>query len=160
MATGKTAVGRELATCLGRRLFDTDQLIEKQAGLSIPQIFKRYGEEHFRDLESRVIATLGGYPSGELVVSTGGGAVIREVNRQFFFQWGIVILLTASEEAILERVQKTGGRPLLAGGREKEKIASLWGERRSYYQQCHLEIDTTGRQSQEVAQEIVRLLGF
>ena len=160
MATGKTAVGRELAARLGRRLVDTDNLIERHAGLTIPQIFERYGEQYFRDLESEAISGLKRYPPGDLVVSTGGGAVIRDANRKQFFQQGIVVLLTASTEAILQRVHNAGGRPLLEGGKLKEKIESLWAEREPYYRQCHLEIDTTGRSPEETVAEIIRILGL
>ncbi|HHX87643.1 MAG TPA: shikimate kinase [Firmicutes bacterium] len=149
-----------LAARLGRRLVDTDNLIENNTDLTIPQIFERYGEEYFRDLESEVIAGLNCYPPGDLVVSTGGGAVIRETNRKHFFKQGIVVLLTASTETILERVRSTGGRPLLEGGKLKEKVESLWAEREPYYRQCHLEVNTAGRLPEETAAEIIGILGL
>ncbi len=160
MGTGKTAVGQVLAARLERCLVDTDEVIEKEAGLTIAQIFEGYGEEYFRDLESKVISGLGGYRPGSLVVSTGGGAVIREANRKIFFKLGIVILLSASTKAILQRVQATGERPLLEGEKLKEKIGALWAEREAYYRQCHLEIDTSDRRPEEVALEIIRILNL
>ncbi len=160
MAAGKTEVGRKLAARLGRRLIDTDRLVEKKAGLSIPQIFERYGEQYFRDLESAEILGLDPLHPEKLVVSTGGGAVLREANRAHLLRIGVVVLLTASTETLLQRIRDQKDRPLLEGEKLKERIESLWAEREPYYRQCHLEIDTSGGDPGEAADRIIQILGL
>lgn len=158
MGTGKTAVGRILAARLGRRFIDTDRLVEERAGLSIPLIFERFGEGWFREREAEVVASLTGHPPGALVAATGGGAVLREENRRVFRECGVVVLLTASPEAILRRVRREGGRPLLCGAEARERVLFLLREREPYYRECDLAVDTTGRSPARVAAEIARLL--
>ncbi len=160
MATGKTVVGRVLAGRLGRRFLDTDCLVEERTGYSIPYLFEHFGEEKFREREAEVIASLKEYPPGTLVVATGGGAILREENRRIFRGWGVVVLLTASPPAILRRVRRQGGRPLLQGKGARNKVLVLYREREPYYRECDLSVDTTGRVPERVAAEISRKLGF
>ena len=93
-----------------------------------------------------------------MVVSTGGGAVIRRANREFISRQGIVILLTASPETLIRRIKNTKGRPLLEEGDLEEKIKNLQAAREPYYRQCHLKIDTSGLGPEETAAKIIRLL--
>lgn len=160
MGTGKTAVGAILAQRLHRRLIDTDSLVEESTGLSIPSLFARFGEAYFRDRESEVIASLGRFPAGTLIVSTGGGALLRESNRELLRQNGVLVLLTASPLAILRRVTKTGERPLLVGPGARQKIIRLLKDRKECYSKYDLKFDTTGRTPQRVARDIIRELGL
>lgn len=158
MATGKSAVGKELAKRLGRVFIDTDVLVEEKSARPISAIFRERGEEYFRDLESEVIASLDRYRPGSLVVATGGGAVIRESNRKMLKKNGVLVLLTASPRAILRRVGQSGQRPLLAAQSTLDGINKLLAEREPYYRYCDISVDTTARRPERVAGEIITVL--
>lgn len=158
MGTGKTAVGEILAAALNRSLIDTDRLIEEKTALTVLQIFKQHGEAYFRDQESAVIAGLGKYPSGSLVIATGGGAVLQEKNMKLLSENGLIILLTASPRAILRRLSKTSQRPLLAGPGTAEKIKAKLLEREQYYRHYSFRVDTTGLAKKQVARKIINYL--
>lgn len=159
MATGKSAVGRELAARLERRFVDTDALVEEAVGLRIPEIFRVHGEAYFREQESAVIAGLGRFPPGSLVVATGGGAVLRESNLEHLRRHGLIILLTASVRAVLRRTGRTAGRPLLPGGGNRRRaVLALLQEREHCYRRCDLAVDTTNKRPPRVAAEIIRHL--
>jgi len=157
MGAGKSAVGPLVAESLGYTYVDLDRVIEQHAGMNIPDIFKNLGEDAFRDRESaalRDVATREG-----CVVSTGGGAVIREENRRLMAASGHVVCLSASPEAIVRRTKKgRSRRPVLGeGGDLLAQVTGLLEERTPYYQQCHHIIDTTDRPVTQVADEVVRL---
>lgn len=158
MGTGKSAVGRLLADRLKRPFVDLDGEIERTTGMSIPQIFAQYGEAEFRRLEKESvsrIATLKGH-----VIATGGGVVMDEENVQLLKSSGILICLTATPDAILQRILPTrSSRPLLLRGDPKERIAELMALRASYYAKADVTIDTTHRRPEEVAEEIIRSVG-
>lgn len=158
MGTGKSAVGEILARRLKRIFIDTDAVIEEKTGMSIADIFKNYGEEYFRNRESEVIESLRSYPSGSLVVASGGGAVIREKNRQLLRENAVIILLEASPRAIRRRVKKTGQRPLLADTCSVGEIRARLSEREQFYCFHDLGIDTTGRRPNRIAEGIITLL--
>ena len=156
MGTGKTETGIILARSTGRRFVDTDKLVEERAGKSVAEIFKESGEDYFRELESSALRNLNRYKAGTLVVSTGGGAVIRKENRETLRKSGIIINLTAGVEDILARTSETGSRPLLDVEDPEEKIRALLEERREAYSDCHISIDTTGLSPLKVAEKILR----
>lgn len=159
MGTGKTAVGKILAIRLGRSFIDTDRLIEQQTGCKITEIFETRGEKYFRDLETKTIRGLMSNQPGSLVVATGGGALIRPENRKILQQMGTLILLTASTRAITRRIRAQGGRPLLAGAKDPKKaVEALLAERAEYYSACDYPFDTTGKNLNRVAGEIIRAL--
>ena len=158
MGTGKTETGQILAERLDRRFVDTDQLVESEAGLSIPLIFEKHGEEYFRDLESDVLKKLSGYEPGSLVVATGGGVVLRTENRSLLKKLGFVCLLWASAEEIYRRVAKTGNRPLLNETDPFRIIIELLEAREACYRDCDFEIDTTAKTPQQVASTILSCL--
>lgn len=151
MGTGKSTVGRLLARKLGFAFVDIDELIENEAGLSVSDIFSMFGEARFRQLEMEAIERLAkGGLGNNLVVSTGGGAVVNEKNRSLLKGWGKLVCLTASPEEILRRVGNRADRPLLAGPDRQEKMARLLDERRGAYRDCDMEIDTTGKRPDDV----------
>ncbi|MDY6826640.1 MAG: shikimate kinase [Bacillota bacterium] len=158
MATGKSAVGKELARRLNRTLIDTDSLIEEMCGMTVAEIFARQGEEYFRERESEAVVMLDNYPAGSLVVSTGGGILLRRENRHRLKQKGLLVLLSASPQEILRRALKEGGRPLLEGSDPEGKIKELLTKRKNIYSGAAVEVDTTGRTVSEVANEIVNAL--
>lgn len=128
MGTGKSTLGRVLADKLGWDFVDTDHLIEQQEGLTIPQLFTKYGEAHFRTIESSVIEKV--MQRKGQVISTGGGAVLAEINRLKMKDNGYVVALFASVETISRRLRGDNNRPLLQG--KPEEVIPLMLERRKH----------------------------
>lgn len=152
MGTGKSTVGRLLAKRLGFEFLDFDELIEKEAGMPVKEIFSSHGEARFREFEARAIEKLAsGALGNSLVVSTGGGAVVKERNRSLLRSFGVLVCLKASPEEILRRVGNRPERPLLFGPDREEKLHTLLSERQTAYMDCDLEVDTTGLRPEEVA---------
>jgi len=112
MGAGKTSVGRALANRLQRTFYDSDREIEERCGVDIPTIFEFEGEEGFRDRESRIIKQL--TAESDIVLATGGGAVLRKENRQHLASRGHVILLSVELKEQIRRVSRDNKRPLLA----------------------------------------------
>lgn len=160
MGTGKSAVGKKLAHELGLGFFDMDELIEKETGKPIREIFKAEGEARFREIESRVIEKLtsGEYGTG-LVVSTGGGAVVDPENRRRLKGWGTLVCLKASVDAVLDRVEGNSGRPLLDRPDKREFVERLMAEREEAYAESDIMVDTTGRDIKGVVRWVKEHLG-
>ncbi len=155
MGTGKSTVGRRLARALGQGFLDLDELIEKEAGAPVKEIFSRHGEARFRQMEKEAVAKLasGGFGSG-LVVSTGGGIVLDPENREALKSWGVLVCLTASVDEVLRRVGRKDDRPLLKATDVRSRIESLLKEREDAYGDCHLTVDTTDMSVEEVVERI------
>lgn len=158
MGTGKSTIGRLLARRLDWQYRDTDLLIERISGRDIPTLFMDEGEDGFRRRETEAIL---GLSVGERqVISTGGGAITREVNTAALRGAGLVILLTARPEVISARVsQRPDQRPLLEGKEPPlARILRLLGERGPSYQRAaHYTVDTSDRPPTAVVEEILRL---
>lgn len=150
MGTGKTSVGRKIAESLGFQFVDTDELIEKAVGETIPAIFELRGEDSFRDLETEALRSAA---AGEdRVISTGGGIVLREENREIIAKSGYCIWLKAGAEAIFERVSGNDNRPLLRTENPKATIERMLAEREPIYEAtADLVITTNGLSVDEVA---------
>ena len=141
--TGKSTLGRQLARRRELPFFDSDAVIEHHLGMSIRSFFEAEGEAAFRDHEAEVIDTLTRGPSA--VLATGGGAVLRPVNRQHLRQRCTVIYLRSSPEQLYRRLRHDTKRPLLQGGNAFEKLQTLYAERDPLYRECaHFVIDTPG----------------
>jgi shikimate kinase len=153
MGTGKTEVGRILSRKLGYALVDADTEIEKEQGMTITEIFKQYGEPKFREIESNVIKRLS--ETKNAVISTGGGAVLRQENMDNLGKNGVIVCLTASPETILKRTGNNNDRPLLQVENPLQKIKELLEFRRPYYEKADIMIDTEGKSPLEVADEII-----
>ncbi len=156
MGTGKSSVGVELAKELGFRYCDLDSLISDEAGMTINRIFEQYGETHFRDMESSAIERISSQEN--LVISSGGGAVIRGKNRELLRSSGVMVNLQASAEEIYSRVHGDSSRPLLKNNMSLEKIGMMLREREPFYAEADLRIDTTGKKVEDVVREILRYL--
>lgn len=157
MATGKSAVGKILSQRLRRPFFDTDDMIEKQTGLSIAQIFTKAGEAAFRDLEAQTIGLVSVVP--DAVIATGGGVPLRPANMTELEKSGVVFCLTASPETVLERLRsEPATRPLLQGDEPLRRIQELLAERSAVYARCAHRVATDGKTPAEVADQILALL--
>ena len=154
MGTGKSVVGKKLSRILKRELVDTDKLIEKKAGKSIPEIFSEDGEEHFRDLESEVAKEVS--KNKNCVIITGGGIVLREDNIRTLRKNGILICLEASPEAIYERVKRDKYRPLLQVENPLQKIKDMLEYRKIFYDEADYFIDTSELTINEVVDEVIK----
>jgi shikimate kinase len=141
MGAGKTTVGRLLAKKLGRRFLDSDHEIEARCGVSIPVIFEMEGESGFRKRESQVIDEL--TQQTDLVLATGGGAVLAPENRQHLHERGFVIYLRANPHELWMRTRNDKGRPLLNTQDPKGTLEKLYEVRDPLYREtAHLVIDT------------------
>lgn len=156
MGTGKTSVGKCLARELNLKFIDTDDLIEKEAGICINEIFAKFGEEYFRRLESKVIAEVSS--DENMIIATGGGAVINPANLLALKKNGILVCLTASIDAILSRVGSGDERPLISGGDKREKISNILKSREPFYKKADVIVDTTTKSIKEVVEEILKIV--
>lgn len=154
MGTGKSTIGRSLSQILSYPLIDTDQLIEKQQGRSIPKIFEEAGEDAFRDMETALLRSLLNQ-SGH-IISTGGGIIVREENRQLLRKMGYVIWLVASPEEIHNRTSRNNSRPLLITKDPAGTIRKLLETRIPLYKECaHLAIETNQLNFDEITTGII-----
>lgn len=156
MGTGKTVVGKKVAKALNMKYIDTDEVIEKDAGRKIHQIFEESGEKHFREVETKVVKCVGLLDG--FVISAGGGVVLKKENMEELERNGMVICLTASPEVILRRTRNTSYRPLLNVEDPAGKIKELLEKRAPFYKRCSLMIDTSEKSTGKVAEEIIRFV--
>lgn len=145
MGSGKTTMGRALARQLGKVFVDSDEEIQKRTGVTIPHIFDIEGEAGFRQRESAVIRDLVG--RGNMVLATGGGAVLAEQNRVFLQHNGIVIYLKASVHDLWQRTRHDRNRPLLQTADPHAKLTELYQQRDPLYQQVADIVVHSGKQS-------------
>ena len=132
MGAGKTTVGRKLSGLLGRPFVDIDQELIRRTGVTISHIFEVEGEEGFRDRESRLLEEI--CQSDGQVVSTGGGIVIRQRNRERMRDAGRTIYLDIPPELLWERLKGCRNRPLLQGENPRARMEALLTEREPLYQ--------------------------
>ncbi|KQO26036.1 shikimate kinase [Acidovorax sp. Leaf78] len=142
--SGKSTVGRQLAHRAGVPFIDLDHRLEQTIGTTIRSFFEAEGEARFRDLESEVLAEVC-RGSGGMVLSTGGGAVLRAENRGVLRDFGSVLYLRASAEEIYKRVKHDRTRPLLQGGNPMDKLRELYTQRDGLYRETAHFIIETGR---------------
>lgn len=154
MGAGKSTVGRLLAGRLGRPFADTDALIEKDAGMSISEIFATYDERHFRRLEAEVVRQVAAL-RGQ-VVAVGGGAVLDPGNVTQLRSTSDLVLLDAPPDDLAQRLGDASARPLLAGEDVAERLDRLRMERAAAYSSAATAVvDTAGRSVEEVADVVL-----
>lgn len=155
MGTGKSAVGRRLATAFRYQFIDTDEVIEEKTHKRITEIFSEQGEEAFRRLESEVVIGLAERTG--CVISTGGGIVLDSKNLDLLQKNGILVLLRCRPEVIFKRVQKRAGqRPLLQKADPLSEIKRLLAEREPFYRRADITLDTSDMNLDDVVQQIKR----
>lgn len=156
MGTGKTTISHKLQQLTQAEEIDMDALIVEKNGMSINDMFEKYGEIYFRDRETDAVREISGY--APVIVSCGGGAVLRDENTQMMKKTGKIVLLTATPETIYERIKDSTDRPLLNGNMNVEHIASLMEKRRELYvNACDIKVATDGKTPDEIACEILKI---
>jgi shikimate kinase len=158
MGAGKTTVGALLAERLGWRFVDSDRVVEKQAGMTVAEIFERSGEAAFRAMEAAAIQKSA--ESEQLVIAIGGGALEMAATRRFLAERTdcLIVFLEASLETMIDRCAgHTDGpvRPVLA---DRSRLAERWSQRLPWYRQAHLTVDTGELSPDAVAECILREL--
>lgn len=159
MGTGKTSTGRMLAARLGAAFIDMDQRIEEEMGMSIPAIFEKKGESFFRSREKQLVKRLSARRNA--VISTGGGTVKDPENVAMLHRDGVIICLSASIDAVLERTGRRGQRPVLDQadqGDRREAVEKLMNEREALYKQADFTVDTSELSPLQVVETILRYL--
>lgn len=156
MGAGKSTVGRRLAARLGLPFVDADTEIEEAAGCSIPEIFERYGEAHFRAGERRVIARLLDGPVR--VLAAGGGAFMDPETRALIGRRGISVWLRAELDVLVERCGRRDDRPMLYGGDLHERLRQLIELRYPIYAEADIVIDSSEGPHEAVVEVVLRRL--
>ena len=153
MGTGKSSVSRLLAERLGFERVDLDEAIERRERCTISELFAEQGEDAFREIESEVLGELMAREKRQ-IIATGGGAVLRDGNRQVMQARGWVVALTADAERIIARVHADTSRPLLKGD-VRGRVTELLQTRKHAYDFADLKLDTSRLGVAEVADRII-----
>ena len=157
MGAGKSTIAKVLKEKLNVPLCEMDEMIAEQQKMAISDIFAQYGETYFRDLETQLVKDIS--EKDGVIVSCGGGAVLREENVSFMKENGRIVLLSATPDTIYERVRYSKDRPILNGHMNVEYIRELMEKRRSRYESvADLAVATDGRSVETIADEIIAKL--
>ena len=154
MGSGKTTVGRLVASRLGYRFLDLDTLIVENARKSIREIFHEDGEEVFRQIETETLYSL--REMHRLVIATGGGAPIRQENQEFFENLASTFYLEVSYNEFFKRTGQDHARPLL--DRTEKQLKGLYKSRLPVYRSLGQRILTDSRKPEDIAAEILKIL--
>jgi len=158
MGSGKTTVGRLLAIKLGMKFIDLDEVIKDRLGMEITEIFSNYGESYFRDVESQVVKEVFTGVDNS-VIACGGGVVLRDDNVRIINQNSVVVYLRISPYEAYSRLLSCRDRPLLNVSNRLEVINQLMRVREPLYlRTAHIVVDVDGRTSEDVVEEIIRML--
>ncbi len=157
MGAGKTTIGRQLAKHLNKTFYDTDHEIEKRTGVNIPLIFELEGEAGFRKREAAIIEELSQMQN--IVLATGGGAILIQKNRDNLKKNGTVIYLRANVRELWQRTRNDKNRPLLQATNSKEKLEQLFAERDPCYRDvATIIVDTGGQPVGAIVHHVEQLL--
>ena len=157
MGTGKTTIGRQLAKKLSKQFYDSDNEIEKNTGADIPLIFELEGEDGFRKRESQALQELVSLKN--IVLSTGGGAVLDEENRKLLSENGIIIYLKSTAEKLYKRTADDKRRPLLQTDDRLDKIKKILKDREPIYLSlANQVIETKNHSIKQITQNILDLI--
>lgn len=157
MGSGKTSVGRVLAKRLQKSFYDSDHVIEDRTGVKIPLIFEIEGEPGFRVRESAVVDELTALR--DIVLATGGGAVLSEKNRDRLRTRGTVVYLRASVRDLLNRTRHDKNRPLLQAADPRARLTELYEKRDPLYREvAHVTVDTGNQSVASLVNRLCQLL--
>lgn len=157
MGAGKSTVGKLMSAKLGLEFLDTDKRIAQRAGTDIPTIFDIEGEAGFREREEAVLAEIGEH--APMVVATGGGAVLREVNRNAMRATGTIVYLAATADELWRRLRRDRTRPLLRQADPEGTLRSILGQREKIYRElAHHTVISDSQGAPKLADRIIQLL--
>ncbi|MFJ7953425.1 shikimate kinase [Lysinibacillus sp. NPDC096418] len=152
MGCGKSALGRRLSYLLKLPYYDMDHEIVRQQGMTIPEIFEKYGETRFREIETEFLEN---FRDEACIISTGGGVAIKEENRKIMRRSGLVFFLDASFADIYKRIQHDLNRPIVQSS-TKEELEELYHYRRKFYREAgHIQVLTEGRTIRQILEYLV-----
>ena len=151
---GQSTIGKRVATMLDLPFHDADYEIEQAAQMSVPELFKAYGEPAFRDLERRVILRL--IKQGPMVLATGGGAYMNDETRHAIAENGISVWLNAELDVLMERVSRRQNRPLLQNDNPRAVMEKLMAERYPVYAKADLTVNSRKARRDVVARDVIR----
>jgi shikimate kinase / 3-dehydroquinate synthase len=157
--TGKTAIAPLVAEALGWQSLDTDALVEEDAGRSVGEVFEKDGEDRFRELEATALRSAA--QSENIVIATGGGALLAEANRRLMAGRGVLVCLQAQSREILSRLKDAGPvseRPLLTGPDPLAAVVDLKARRHKFYALADVSLRTDRQAPQQVAAAVVEAL--
>ncbi|TCT16907.1 shikimate kinase [Natranaerovirga pectinivora] len=155
MGSGKTTIGRLLSSAFTLDFLDTDALIEEKEQVSISDIFKYKGESYFRQSETNVLKSLLDEEKHSIILSTGGGMVLKDENVKLMKEIGMVIYLSASPQTIALRLENDTTRPLLEGKDKLEFITKLLEDRQKFYKNAaDYIIHTDDKSLEEIIKEV------
>ncbi|MCP1145215.1 shikimate kinase [Lysinibacillus endophyticus] len=153
MGCGKSAIGRRLSYFLKMPYYDMDHEIVRQQGMTIPEIFEKYGEAYFRNLETEFLRN---FRDEACIIATGGGVAMKEENRRLMRRSGLVFFLDATFEDIYVRIKNDKNRPIVQRS-TKTELEQLYYSRRKFYREAgHIRVLTGGR----TLRQIVEYIGF
>lgn len=162
MGTGKSSCGKAAAQQLGYRFVDLDKEIEDKYGMTIPEMFRKYGEAYFREREKEMVRYWAAQKN--TVISTGGGTVKDAENVAMLKANGKIVCLTADVDTLLARTERQGKRPVLdaraaeLGGDRRKAIQSLIDERQPMYDQADCTVDTGELSPLQVAAKLAEYI--
>ena len=157
MGSGKTSIGKILAKNNHLSFLDTDHEIIRSCGYSIPDIFEKFGEEHFRNLETEQLRKMDAIENH--VISTGGGIILKDDNKKLMKDLGIIIFLDINIDSQVDRVKNRKNRPLLSNKNLKDNLLSLKEIRDPIYKKIsNYIIDVSGKERNQVISEIQKII--
>lgn len=154
MGVGKSTIASKISKFLNREIIDIDKKIIEKTNMEISDIFNQFGEEYFRNIESNIISEIS--TKKDVIISCGGGSVIREKNISLLKENGIIIRLTANPHTIFNRVRKSNSRPILKNNMNEQFISSLMEKRDLIYKNAaDITISTDYKSIKEISDECI-----
>src|SRR5215471_4872624 len=158
MGAGKSAVGSCLQRRTGLALLDTDEIVSSKFSMSIPEIFAKYGENKFREAETKALRALA-MPKQTIIV-TGGGIVLREENVEMLRRMGVIVWLDGDKDTLFARASRERNRPLLQTKAPRRTFSQIFDTRRSLYADiADVRVDTSALTDEEISVAILSKLG-
>ena len=155
MGSGKSSISKILANKLNFSTIELDEIFEKKEGISIKDFFEKFGEDEFRKKETEILSDF--IQKQNIILSTGGGIVLKEENRNLLFKNEILtIYLKANLETIYERIKNDTSRPLLQVENPKKEIEYILKNREKYYNLAKITIETDNKTKEEITEEILK----
>ena len=159
MGAGKSTIGKKLAKKIGAQFYDSDKIIEDRTGIDISTIFEYEGENGFRTREEKIIKEL--CLLKKIVLATGGGAILSEINRKLLTENGVIFYLKASADTLFSRTKNDSNRPLLKSTNKIQTIHNLLKQREPLYEDIANHILETDRHTTNWAvKQILKLLDY